>query len=1515
MASTTSPTTGQPLRILCLDGGGVRGLSSLLILENIMERIRELEGLSQVPSPCDRFDFIGGAGTGGIIAIMLGRLKMNVDDCIQAYKQLASSAFIPESAASTTSPSGFSTMKLEMAIKKMIHDNCRESQCLQRRRRGSSNPTTSTHTCDHDEMLYMNEQGTKTAVLAMTKANVDTLPTIFKTYGKSTHLTECKVWEVARATSAAIDFFDPIKLGCDDIEFIDASYGYSNPCEVLTMEAKNQFPDREMSILSISTGLGDVVEISDSKDSVLNALLKMATTSKYTDLKLRTAYSDTGVYHRFNVDNGLRDTTISDCHDTSRISAHTNNYLRENTHAVERFVTAFKNRIYHSKEDMKCLSDLYVTESHKNKQEIEQKKGGLITDCYQWIIDHKDFKRFLNEDESQILWIKGDPGKGKTMLLCGIINALAPDNSRALSYFFCQATNDQLNTATSVLRGLIHDLAHHYPQLTNMENVILIVNALDECGTDRQDLLKLIAKPSCAKWIVSSHNWPDIEAILNDAEQKVKIHLEINQHSVSAAVNSYVERKVDQLAQQKGYDDDTKMTVLKDLQSKANGTFLWVALVCEELANIETQPWHIQCELDSLPAGLYPLYGRMLEQISKSKHAKIYEEVIAIALVVYRPITVEELHRIVTPHGNLHRQNIRDTIAFCGSFLTIHKNVVSFIHQSAKDYFLEKASDKILPDGIPHQHQRMFLRSLEILDQSLRRDIYDLKAPGCLIDQVVVPQPDPLTPLRYPCIFWVDHLFDSVDNGIVTNKDKILAFFEKKYLQWLETLSLLRRISVAGRAMERLVSYLGQELETLQNIVIESRQFLFTHGGVIEIAPLQVYVSALVFTPSDTLIRKIFHQEEPTWVEVRPGVQAKWDACLQTLKGHDKYVTSVVFSNDGQRLASGSRNNTVKIWDVTSGACLKTLKGHDKYVTSMVFSNDGQRLASGSGDKTVKIWDASSGVCLQTLVGHSKPVVFSNDGQRLASSSDEKRVEIWDMTSPVCLKTLGGHGAALTSVVFSNDGQRLASGSLDNTVKIWDVTSGACLETIEHHHNSVRSVVFSKDGQRLASGSNDRTVKIWDATSGACLKTLEGHINWVRSVVFSNDGQRLASGSEDKTVKIWDATSGDCLNTLRGHDNRVTSVVISNDGQWLASGSDDWTVKIWHATSGDCLNTLRGHADFVTSVVLSNDGQRLASGSRDETVKIWDATSGACLNTLKGHDEWVRSAVFSNDGQRLASGSNDRTVRIWDATSGACLMTLKGHHHDVRSVVFSNDGQRLASGSEDKTVKIWDATSGACLNTLNSHRMIAKSIVFSNDNQRMVSRSVDNKLQIRDITTSAFLQISAGQSDNLASVVFSNDGQRLVSGSNDSTIKIWDATSGSCLQTLEGHAQAVISVVFSHDGQRLVSASRDKTVKIWDMASGACLETIEAHHSLVIPLMFSSHPQLASTLDNRGFFSPSNFRSCSISSDGVWVMENQQRMLWLPPSYRPSISAGSHNMVALGYDSGRITVIEIKSPR
>ncbi|KAK7408615.1 hypothetical protein QQX98_009217 [Neonectria punicea] len=435
------------------------------------------------------------------------------------------------------------------------------------------------------------------------------------------------------------------------------------------------------------------------------------------------------------------------------------------------------------------IKDLRETDPRDDKTRIQDAKGGLLRDSYRWILDHESFQKWRSDPQSQLLWIKGDPGKGKTMLLCGIIDELEKEPSNCLSYFFYQATDARLSTATAVLRGLIYLLVARQPSLIShvrekydhagkqafedgnawealskilasilndptLDGAILVINALDECKTNRHQLLGFITRPSRVKWVVSGRNWQDIEESLGSTEHKVWLQLKLNQGSISKAVDIYIDYKVDELTDLKDYDKATRDAVKNHLSANADGTFLWVALVCKELADHTiTRNRHTLSQLRKFPSGLDALYVRMMKQISESRDASLCKEILAIASVVYRPITLEELKVCVKAMEQDDYDDLPHIIKAYGSFLTLRKGVMYFVHQSAKDFLLDKASDEILLSGAVHQHHAIFSDSLAALSKTLERDLCKLDAPGFPIDQVSSRYLDASASIHYACVF------------------------------------------------------------------------------------------------------------------------------------------------------------------------------------------------------------------------------------------------------------------------------------------------------------------------------------------------------------------------------------------------------------------------------------------------------------------------------------------------------------------------------------------------------------------------------------------------------------------------------------------------------------------------------------------------------------------------------------------------------------------------------------------
>jgi WD40 repeat protein len=288
---------------------------------------------------------------------------------------------------------------------------------------------------------------------------------------------------------------------------------------------------------------------------------------------------------------------------------------------------------------------------------------------------------------------------------------------------------------------------------------------------------------------------------------------------------------------------------------------------------------------------------------------------------------------------------------------------------------------------------------------------------------------------------------------------------------------------------------------------------------------------------------------------------------------HTDVVRSVAFSPNGKILASGSADQTVKLWDTVMGQELRTLSGHGQTVSAVAFSPDGTTLASGSQDNTIKLWDVPTGkqrITLALGTGNSvEAVAFSPDGKTLASAASTT-IMLWDVRTGEKRRTIRSQGG-VSSVAFSPNGKTLASGWYNGAIRYWDVETGR-ERLLAAPGKRVNSIAYSPDGKMLASGHNDGTIWLWAAETKTRKHEFKGHSGeserpGVLSLAFSPNGKILASGSADQTVKLWDIGSRTNRGTLKGQTETVDCIAFSPDGKTLASAGEA-KVRLWDVYTG-----------------------------------------------------------------------------------------------------------------------------------------------------------------------------------------------------------------------------------------------------------------------------------------------------------------------------------------------------------
>ncbi|HET6648453.1 MAG TPA: caspase family protein [Pyrinomonadaceae bacterium] len=581
--------------------------------------------------------------------------------------------------------------------------------------------------------------------------------------------------------------------------------------------------------------------------------------------------------------------------------------------------------------------------------------------------------------------------------------------------------------------------------------------------------------------------------------------------------------------------------------------------------------------------------------------------------------------------------------------------------------------------------------------------------------------------------------------------------------------------------------------------------------------------------------------------------------------GHSSRVNCAVFAPDRRWLASGSADNSIRLWDVASGSELRALIGHNNWIKSLAISRNADMLASGSNDRTVKLWDVSSGRERFTLSGHGGPievVVFSPDDRLIASGSTDATIKIWERTTGREVQTLRGHVGGVTSLAFSPDGKFLASGGADKSIRFWDTTTWTSARTLNKHTAKINDLVFSPGGQRLASGSADGTILVWDTASGrdrVAMKrgtsalldlafvseaelvstSADGSIvTWdvtsgkekraasgdaeVEEVLFasiSNDGSLVASSLGTKSVNLRDSATGSLLRRLESHSVGFYSVAFSGDGRWLASGANDRTVRLWQIATGRELPKLAGHSGWITAIAFSPDSRLLASGSNSGEVKLWDVNTGRETLSLPHAQDRIHTIAFSPDGKWLAAAGTEKTIHLLNVASKQSTKLL-GHAGEITSLAFLPDSSLIASGSTDKTVRFWKPGDGSVLRTLDTIGDQVNAIAFSPDGKTLAAGTADKRILLYPMDSTQ-PRILNGHGGEILTLAFSGDGRSLASGGIDEVVRIWDPQTGSVRHELKGASGTINSVAFSNDSQWIVSGNGDGSMIVWNAGTGS----------------------------------------------------------------------------------------------
>ncbi|EJD41338.1 WD40 repeat-like protein [Auricularia subglabra TFB-10046 SS5] len=749
------------------------------------------------------------------------------------------------------------------------------------------------------------------------------------------------------------------------------------------------------------------------------------------------------------------------------------------------------------------------------------------------------------------------------------------------------------------------------------------------------------------------------------------------------------------------------------------------------------------------------------------------------------PLTLSSMARLLRD-GLRKGDSVARTLTTVEALLAIpaDDSLITLIHPSLLDYLTapERCLDHRILVKPADAHALLAGACMSMMREELRRDQAvggDVAAPSAL---------------GYACKFWASHL--TAAGGAVSTKfeDDLRLFCRSTILLWLEWMAALSELPRALSSLQAAIVWCQDGdrsaiMHTEAALLDDARRMLLAFWEPISEDPQQIYRSALPFLPRSSPIRHQYANEQLP-VRILRGLSDTWGSCDRTIATQCAEITSVAFSDDGELLASASRDGTVKLWATADGSCQAEFAAHTGACAAVQFISNGKSLfsAGGEGDCRIIIRDLKSQQASCAIQDETRGIVAavwykSSDGEFVASAAVEGEVRLWNTHSFQRVATLQGHSDAVTSVAVGVSSQSLllCSCSDDQSVILWNLATFERTNTVRLD-SACLCVAFSPDGLSLACGTQSGSITCWDLQGiNLCKKWTTSAEHPVVSLCFIDDSKHLLAGRESlPLVQVMGSGAGEMVATgLSGHIYGLHSLAYSSRKNLLASASSDQTLCIYRAK--DLLSAREEVPDSgrrPRCVAVSTSGVLAAVGYRNGNLFLHDL-SHENETPCAGHRAAITSLTFCSDDGYLLSSSEDCDIRAWTTSTGACLRVFTSHTAEVTCLAAAPTGPLFVTGSHDKTVKLWDTQTEKALCSFFGHTKSLHAVAIRADN--VASASGDCTVRLWSVVQRRSTRVLLGHSHAVGAVAFSLDGSRVASGSDSGEVIVWETKKGSVL--------------------------------------------------------------------------------------------------------------------------------------